>query len=420
MGTPHRGSVKPYYAFLSGYNFENHLAGNKMMKVIIQNCEAAYQLMPWKPFIWGPSTDNTSDELSDMKIEEWSLEKSYGVWYHSTKLSRTGLWYYDAGDWEWNFNPLILERAMAFRNRLGTTAPEGIETHTIIGQGLATLNSYTAREPTLWESFRSHGIISEGHRWILEPNLRQDFRDGDGTVPLWSASGLRLDIKYYIQEHPDDSAAHGSLPANSKVQQLVKNIITGVEVNTNDYTKHDYYDLEGSKGFEIHSSANLHIYDSEGNHMGVNEYGSIEESITGGTMITMDGYEYCSILNPQDTYDIEVIGFEEGNFTLNVVMTSDGETVEYAYSEIDVVNGSIASFTLPESQSTNDNPPEMTLQTEDTVLTFLPEVIQEQKPVYSKTSTEDVDNDSNIGIPGFPIISILAALIIYCYIRISR
>jgi len=416
MGTPHRGAVKPYYAFLSGYNFGNSLAGNKMMKVIIQNCEAAYQIMPWKPFIWGPSGAVTPNGAP--VLEEWSLEKAYGVWYHSTYLEpRTELFYLDANDWEWNLNPVMVDETKAFRNRLGTEAPTGIETYTIIGQGKATLSSYTAREPTSWESFRSHGINSEGHRWVLEPNLRQDFRDGDGTVPIWSSSGLLHDMKFYFQDLPGFSAEHGSLPANLRVQQLLKHIITGVEVDVNDYPRHDYYDLEGEKGFEIHSSANLHIYDSEGNHMGVNEYGSIEEGIPGGSMIAMDGYEYCSILNPQDSYDVEVVGFEEGNFSLNVVIRSDGETVEFSYPEIDVVNGSIASFTLPDSQSAKDDPPEMTVQTEDTVLTFLPEVIEEQKLVEDTTTrTEDTDNDSNSGIPGFPILSILLATLLVSYL----
>jgi hypothetical protein len=59
-----------------------------------------------------------------------------------------------------------------------------------------------------------------------------------------------------------------------------------------------------------------------------------------------------------------------------VVIRSDGETVEFSYPEIEVVNGSIASFTLPDSQSTKNDPPEMTVQTENSVLTFLPEVVE--------------------------------------------
>ena len=404
MGTPHLGAVKPYYAFLSGYNFDNHLVGNSIMKVIIQNCLAAYQIMPWKPFIEGPSG-------------EWSLEEAYGVKYHSTYLEpRTELIYLDAYDWKWSLNPIMVDEARAFRNRLGTSAPIGIETYTIIGQGRATLSSYTAREPWFYEPYT--GIEkADGSRWILEPRAR-DFGDGDGTVPIWSSSGLQNDRKFYIQDLPGISAAHGSLPASSSVQSLVKNILMGQKVDENDYLKVDFNDLAGDKtGFEIHSSANLHIYDSEGNHMGVNEYGSIEEGITGGTMISMDGYEYCSILNSQDSYDIEVVGFEEGNFTLDVVIRSGGETFEYSYPEIDVVNGSIASFTLQDSQSAKDDPPEMTVQTEDTVLTFLPELIEEQKPVEdTTTSTEDTDNDANSGVPGFPILSILLATLLVSYL----
>ena len=62
----------------------------------------------------------------------------------------------------------------------------------------------------------------------------------------------------------------------------------------------------------------------------------------------------------------------------------------------------------------------MTVQTEDTVLTFLPEVIEEQKPVEDTTiSTEDTDNDANSGIPGYPLWSIAAALLLVSVI-ISR
>ncbi|MFA9496782.1 MAG: alpha/beta fold hydrolase, partial [Candidatus Bathyarchaeota archaeon] len=404
MGTPHLGAVKPYYAFLSGYNFDNDLAGNSLMKVVIQNCPAAYQIMPWKPFISGPS-----QVVPGSKVE-WSLEEAYGVKYHSTYLEpRTELFYLDANDWEWFLNPVMVDEARVFRNSLGTSAPIGIHTYTIIGQGIATLSSYTAREPTTWESLGYTGIKkADGSRWVLEPDLMKDFGDGDSTVPIWSSSGLQNDKKFYIQDLPGISAAHGALPANSIVQALIKDIITGEEVDVSGYPKVEFNDLVGKAGFEIHSSANLHIYDSEGNHLGVNENGSIDESIPGATMIAMDGYEYCSILNPDDSYDIEVVGFENGNFTLNVVIRSDGRTVEFSYPEIDVVNGSVASFSIPDTQSALVDPPEITVQNMETILTFTPEVVEAQEPVEDKAT----ETDANGGIPGFPVWSIGIALII--------
>jgi hypothetical protein len=151
--------------------------------------------------------------------------------------------------------------------------------------------------------------------------------------------------------------------------------------------------------------------------MGVNEYGSIEEDIPGGTMIAMDGYEFSSILDPHGSYDVKVVGFEEGNFTLNVVIRLDEETFEFSYPEIDVVNGTIASFTLPDSQSTKSEPPKMSVQTEDTVLTFQPTVIDEHETVEDTiTSTDDTDNDSNRVIPGFPFLSILLGTLLVSYL----
>ena len=96
---------------------------------------------------------------------------------------------------------------------------------------------------------------------------------------------------------------------------------------------------------------------------------------------------------------------------------SDGRIVEFSYPEIDVINGSVASFSLPDTQSALVDPPEMTVQNMGTILTFTPEVVGAKEPVEDKaTEAEEAETDANGGIPGFPVWSIGIALIICCLI----
>jgi hypothetical protein len=436
MGTPHLGSVKVYYAFLMGYTFGNPYARDdfsyyeQQMKTIVQNCPSAYQLLPWEPFIYDESG-------------YWTLEDSYAVRYHSIPGS-------DAGPYDIELNAIMRIEAEKFRNYLETTAPPNIETYTIIGQGIPTLSNFwahaTERMPPLWRNHPWKGIKkADGSRYWLKPiisrakiaSLRAScpraiagFSDGDETVTLLSAEGLQNDKKFYIQhkkpagllpstqaEKSAVSAKHGDLPLNKKVQSLIKDILMGEEVKVEDYKPLPFNNLEGF-GFVIHSSANLHIYDSMGNHMGLNEYGSIDEDIPGGTMIEIDGNEYCYIFNPDDSYDVEVIGFEEGNFTLDMIIGSEERTVEFSYPEINVVNGSLASFSIPDTQSAMDDPPEMVVQSGETLQTFVPEVIEDSsveptpEPTSSPTPepTPEPTPKPQGGIPGFPIESLVIGI----------
>lgn len=200
------------------------------------------------------------------------------------------------------------------------------------------------------------------------------------------------------------------------VQRLIKDILDGEEVRQDGYPKVDYSDFSGT-GFEIHSSANLHIYDSMGNHLGLNENGTIEAFIPGGSMIAMDGYEYCSLLGPTDSYEVEVVGFEEGNFTLDMVLRSNGKVYEFSYPEIDVVNGSVASLSLPDYESAVSDPAEILLQDQENTLIFAPEVVEIQIPVEDDTNNIGGSVDDIFkGIPGFSLWSIGISLLIFSFI----
>jgi len=355
MGTPHLGSPKVFYSLTMGYDFGNPTVNENLMKILCQNVSSAYQLLPRKPFVeqW------TSGEKTD-----WTLPETYSVWYHSTKWIRPGVPYdvYETSeDWPWIMNPDLVRDAKELHDLIGETAPEGVKTFTIIGCGLPTLSKYHERRPRERDS-KSYGLLKKERDTSTRIWFAPRFEDGDGTVPLWSAEGLLGDTKLYIQDSgKEDSAEHGALPSSERIQKLISNILKGDPVES-EYKKKPFVIEESEKiKYTLHSSANLHIYDSEGNHMGLNDFGAIDEGIPGGTFLRMDDKEFAVIFNALDSYQVRVVGSETGEFTLGMNVSSGGETLDMVYPEVKVENGTEAVFDIPSVQTVLENPPKMTV-----------------------------------------------------------
>ncbi len=68
--------------------------------------------------------------------------------------------------------------------------------------------------------------------------------------------------------------------------------------------------------FSIFSPANLHVYDSSGNHVGLDEDGKLEKTIPGALFITPEGTDYQTILVPdadvKDEYTVVADGTGSG------------------------------------------------------------------------------------------------------------
>jgi len=105
------------------------------------------------------------------------------------------------------------------------------------------------------------------------------------------------------------------------------------------YTPLSPWDVLNTK---LNSHANVHVYDSSSQHVGVKASGSAERSIPRSfyfsPVATDDGTkvlpEEIIIFNPVDNYRHEVIGVETGTYRLNITFESGGEATTFFATEI--------------------------------------------------------------------------------------
>ena len=338
MGTPFWGSPKCYYALTEGYGLGNYFADVQQMKSMMNNWPAVYELLPKSSFI-------------GMHADYLSLADSFNITYRGA--------YTDAPT---KLNTQMLDVANAFNSLLGTpdhpVLASGVKLYTIIGFGTQTLSGYYARSPTGYEYLHNMTVTLNDEEVTLVPK----FGDGDGTVPLWGAENDAATAKYSIRTSYStlfgDTASHGYLAVNQKVQAIVASILNGTPADPND---HLYVDMRLNQletaDFTIHSDANLEILDGNGGMMGWNGYnGTICEDLPQGTFLDQDGIQYASIQNASNSYTIFVNGTETGEFTMTVNVTKDGTMTVFAYQNVTVVNGTVAQLSLYPGETDNALP----------------------------------------------------------------
>ncbi|MBI4318818.1 MAG: alpha/beta fold hydrolase [Chloroflexi bacterium] len=393
MGTPYWGSPKVYYGLISGYQFGNPFVRKPLMKILAQNMPAAYQLMPWVPFI----QDSVSGKLL-------TLEESYDdirfKGFEEVRPDRLlpGLLtddYVETRDNVWRLNPTLIRQAASFRARVGTKQspkplPAGVKQYVIIGQGVRTLGHYELKD---WEAgrifrfvtsipgirpWKSYLELANGRKVVLQPY----FHDGDGTVPLWSLETSTATRSFYVPydeklfkpgdpTNPQkDSTAHGDLPNSKRVQMIVGALVDKEPPDPSLWQKKapkDFVEVEGgwssfiqgtgySVDFTLYSDAHLRIADESGGALGFDDEGVIEETQATGTFLEIDGAEYASLADPLRAYDIQVKGVRDGKFTLVVDIAKEGKVTTFYYPEVPVKKGTSAHFKLDLEQTTTTFP----------------------------------------------------------------
>ncbi len=337
IGTPHRGAPKAYYAIIMGYDFGNASVHHKLMKSLAHSFPGAYQLLPWDVFV-----------NEQYRRAKWTLERTYGVWYRATRLkaglNTPGLGAYEESiDWPWLMSSGCLQTAYQLQNAIGKDAPTGLRTYAIIGHGTSTLHHYDART-----DINGMVRVDVGDEYRLIP----DFGDGDGTVPLASARGLEGDVEFFVLVTPNDDANHGALPANKRVQALIRYLLEKTvsrpeQVKAFDATLHSPSKLAmDSLDLQIRCPADLHLSTADGGHLGLNDAGAVESSIPGGTMIIMGDRQYASILGSGGPYRVRVEGRATGTFDLDVRLRANGREATHTWTDIAIDDTAVAEFDL--------------------------------------------------------------------------
>lgn len=348
IGTPFFGAVKPYYALVHGYNFDNPAVTTAAMKMIAQNAPAVYQLLPRVPFV----VDNATHQA--VPLEELYPRIAYKA------VAEGATSYYEMKSNIQLMNKELIKTANSFHTMIGTKEspkplPPGVNHYAIIGQGISTLSGYTLRDANPDKEEYSQ----LGQRNIVQVPV---FQNGDGTVPLWSAEISGVTSTYYASNKPDSSAGHGALTDNQEVQIIVSSILAGKPELSSSYRRSESPPLKEKTDFTLHSDAHLSIVDSGsgrvlGVRIGQNGEQFVDETISSGTIIVMGDKEYASVADGAKTYTVYVNGTQEGEFTLDIDVSrnSGTEHAKFSYQDVSVKEGTITRLQISPDRITNES-----------------------------------------------------------------
>ncbi len=195
-------------------------------------------------------------------------------------------------------------------------------------------------------------------------------------------------MKFYVPNIEGDSSSHGDLPKSQRVQEIIEHILfDGVKSSQAllDFGLNgDKMDITPAVNqglriqYQLHSAAPVPVTDSLGSHMGLNEFGGIDEEIPGGSHLIVDDLEFSAIQTPSGSYTITVVGTENGVFSLTLHnIFSGGEVVRLVYPEIETGPGRVAEVVIAVAQITEDPPP---LILKDSLVPIQPIVERDSPP----------------------------------------
>ncbi len=359
MGTPHLGAPKAWYALLRGYNFGNRSANPMLMKELGRNWPGAHNLLPGQPFV----------RAVDSADRPWSLSDTYLARFHSvTRQLDWDFWkvafkketYAVSRDWPWQLNPALVARATATRAALGTTAPHGVPTYTIVGCSRMTLDGYQAQvvpAGDLKGPLQPHLLDAAGQGFWMVPVAG----NGDGTVPIWSAACLTGDRRFYVPDQDQDPAEHFLLPSSRRVQTIVKGVLNGYinkPADVPDYNAAEppewapVNEEEWRLEFLLACPAHLRVRDAQGRQLGFTADGEVLEQLPNGLCSADADRETIVLRRVTGPLVVQVTGTDNGEFTLYARVRGGGQDRLLTWPHVRSAAGVTAELRLP-------SPPEL-------------------------------------------------------------
>jgi len=315
IGTPHLGATQAAKTLLFGDSLSMKIIfpflSSDRVKYISQNMLSIYQLLPSREYINQSGFyyyDQTQSDIFD--------------------FDKTTQFLTDSG-----LSPILLDSADDFHSgSMDNFDTTGLDIYNINGCDTPTITTIIKRD-------------TDEYSLLMY--------EGDGTVPLASSEAINTPSNrtYYFK-----GISHATMPSADGIKELVTQIITESEINLPDSATQDCSQCHiAGKLVSVHSPVNLHIYDSQNNHVGRGENGDIEYNISGVAYEEIGENKFVflpasSAGGPE--YRIELDGTGEGTFSLRVSKIEDSTVTETAYySDIPVSESSEATITLATSTS---------------------------------------------------------------------
>lgn len=326
LGTPNVGT--PVFLAHLLYNkcaielpWINCIINGYEVNKLVQNFPGAFEVLPSKKYyqLYADQKDYPFNDQRDIDANGTKGELNYD----QLKTLLANL----------NKNMGIFNIAESFHDSLdpGFTNTNGVKTYLIAGSGIPTIGQI--------RDYLTNILMLGGNAGTNQPHPEQDATviDGDGTVPVKSATlGQTENVFYVNQEHTD-------LPKNQSLVMAV-NLLKGKTDLINGVQKQPF--PFNGKIIGIYSPAKLHAYDESGNHVGLDSDGIVEVNIPGATYDELGGEQFIYLPDgPQ--YRITTKATDVGSFDLKIKSYENSElTKESLYLNIDQTMQTVTSMSL--------------------------------------------------------------------------
>lgn len=230
-----------------------------------------------------------------------------------------------------NFHALI-ESQLAHSN--------GVKLYEIAGSG----------QPTLGQ-IRESWLVS----WPINlvPKKDETFINGDDTVPLYSATlksdtlDLSADAQVYFVEQ-----RHEDLPKkDGAAMQTVKEILSDISPTL---ASNQRSSLEGTQ-ISADSNTNLDLYDSSGNHTGLDSNGNPETNITDTFYDSLDDTKHAFVKRSAGKVTVKITSSQSTKVKIKLKhYSSDSVDKTTTYSSVPVDSNSNLTFVI--DPTTSDSP----------------------------------------------------------------
>ncbi len=339
LGVPHLGSVDALrtlqYGSWLGYDYHLFHLGipPSETKDNAQNMTGLYELLPSSMYFnfYNNSDINYPYPFSDSR----DIDNNGTIGDLSYSQTKTLL--------ENLHNSSLINIADQFHNSLDSMLNQnhGINIYLIVGTS----------QPTIGQIRESWWI-----NWPIQtfPKYEEIYINGDGTVPTYSAS-LKSDILdysgnsrlYYVEQNHSDLVSKTGPAMQTVAAILSEGDSIPIEV------KDEKIVLEGEQ-ISVDQDADLDIYDSDGNHTGMDSNGNVETNIPGTFFDTLGTSKHFFIKKSSRAVTVKVKSSRSTSTNIKKrTYRSDQITKTTTYQNVPVNNTSTVDLALDPSSDTS-------------------------------------------------------------------
>ena len=221
---------------------------------------------------------------------------------------------------------------------------------------LENANSPHDIDPYVWRyasQSSKNGIRNAAFLWDIYDgkggwDLTETFDQFDGQNDITLILDVLDDEREYWTEYDDETKDYCPIyihktPLN--IAEFYDGWVSSGKPQINELKELVKHHFKEYKDITVYSPVNLHLYDSDGNHIGVNKTtGGIEKEIVGSYYSGPDSHPeeiFVICIDEDKQISCVIEGEEEGTFTLEFENAENGKVINTTYENVPVKKGSL-------------------------------------------------------------------------------